>query len=286
MMKIAPIEKKSFRGVEFYLLRDDLIGKINGNKARKLAYFLNSNLDNYDKIVSYGSSQSNAMYALSLFAKENSLEFLYVVSHLNKTLKTDPIGNLKFSLENGMKLFVAQNRELFARSLVDSKTLFIKEGVAQSEAAFGFEKQASEIELHARNLNLCFDIFLPSGTGASAAYLSKFTKFKVFTTPCVGDEEYLKKEILSLDKNSAVTILPPPKKYHFAKPCTELYSLYKELLKECRVEFELIYDMVGFLTLLKHKDRFKNPILYIHQGGILGNISQIERYRYKFKEQI
>ena len=76
-------------------------------------------------------------------------------------------------------------------------------------------------------------------------------------------------------------ILNPPKKYHFAKPKKELFKIYKELFNETGIEFDLVYDPVGFLTVLSNLNEFKNPLLYIHQGGILGNISQIERYQYK-----
>ncbi|MCD8213289.1 MAG: 1-aminocyclopropane-1-carboxylate deaminase, partial [Campylobacter sp.] len=50
------------------------------------------------------------------------------------------------------------------------------------------------------------------------------------------------------------------------------------------VEFDLIYDPVGFLTLFANLDKFKNEILYIHQGGILGNISQKMRYERKINK--
>ena len=48
------------------------------------------------------------------------------------------------------------------------------------------------------------------------------------------------------------------------------------------VEFDLIYDPVGLLTLKENLADFKNEILYIHQGGILGNVSQKARYERKF----
>ena len=69
------IDKIRLRGREFWLLRDDLLGEFNGNKARKLEYFLNADLSGFDAIVSHGSSQSNAMYSLSLFANLKGLKF-------------------------------------------------------------------------------------------------------------------------------------------------------------------------------------------------------------------
>ncbi|MFL1706446.1 1-aminocyclopropane-1-carboxylate deaminase [Campylobacter sp. MOP7] len=281
------MEPIKFRNLSFYLLRDDLIGcEFNGNKARKLEYFLNSNLNGVKRVVSHGSSQSNAMYSLSVFAKMKGLEFCYVVSHLSSSLKENPIGNFKFALQNGMKLFIDEDREAKAKELAsDKEALFINEGVAQPEAEAGFITQAREIESWASGSDKTVDIFLPSGTGTSSAYLAKHTKFRVLTCPCVGDEEYLREQISALDLNSKVEILNPPKKYHFGDLKFELYEIWQEILKETKIEFDLIYDPVGLITLFSNLDKFENEILYIHQGGILGNISQKLRYERKINRR-
>ena len=130
------------------------------------------------------------------------------------------------------------------------------------------------------------DIFLPSGTGTSAAFLAKHVKFDVYTCPCVGDADYLKSEIEALTPNSKARILQPPKKYHFGDLKPELYQIWREVCEQTGIEFELIYDPVGFLTMMANLGAFKNEILYIHQGGALGNISQKLRYERKFKETI
>ncbi|NLY03302.1 MAG: 1-aminocyclopropane-1-carboxylate deaminase [Campylobacter sp.] len=276
------IDSFKFREIKFHLLRDDLLGEFNGNKARKLEYFFDLDLSGITNVVSYGSSQSNAMYSLSVFAKLKGLKFKYVVNHLNSNLKANPVGNLKFALENGMELFESGksvSREEFALNLCDKNSLFIKEGVAMKEAEQGFKTQARQIENLTNGQK--FDIFLPSGTGASAGYLAKHLKFKVFSCACVGDSSYLKKQLKELGLGQNLTILNPPKKYHFGALKTELFEIYKELLDETGIEFDLIYDTVGFLTLFANLKEFKNDILYIHQGGILGNISQLKRYRYK-----
>ena len=92
-------------------------GEFNGNKARKLEYFLHADLGGIKRVVSYGSSQSNAMYSLSVFAKIKGLEFHYVVSNLNSNLAANPIGNFKFALENGMKIYIDKDRRARARAL-------------------------------------------------------------------------------------------------------------------------------------------------------------------------
>ena len=378
-------------------------GEFNGNKARKLEYFLHAGLGGIKRVVSYGSSQSNAMYSLSVFAKMKGLGFHYVVSNLNSNLASNPIGNFKFALENGMKIYVDKDRRARARALsyelaglkegeiwgdeavnltcgsdrnglnlkdtggsnlskfderlgftdtnlsaknmpnsqseivpnlqnldrenlskfdgsaklasansgefVTHKnsnlkksadqtssnlpaaqdcfigdSLFINEGVWQPQAEAGFISQARQIERWADAEGKTVDIFLPSGTGTSAAFLAKHVKFDVFTCPCVGDANYLKSEIEALTPNSKIRILPPPKKYHFGDLKLELYQIWREVCEQTGIEFELIYDPVGFLTMMANMGAFKNEILYIHQGGALGNISQKLRYERKFKE--
>ena len=378
-------------------------GEFNGNKARKLEYFLHAGLGGIKRVVSYGSSQSNAMYSLSVFAKMNGLEFHYVVSNLNSNLAANPIGNFKFALENGMKIYIDKDRRVRARALayelaglkegeiygdeavnltdasdrnglnlkdtggsnlsnfderfgftdinLNAKnmsnlqaevepnlqnlgrenlnkfdeqaelesanfseckshknsnfkksadqtssnlsaaqdcfigdSLFINEGVWQPQAEAGFISQARQIERWADAEGKTVDIFLPSGTGTSAAFLAKHVKFDVFTCPCVGDADYLKSEIEALTPNSKARILQPPKKYHFGDLKLELYQIWREVCEQTGIEFELIYDPVGFLTMTSNLGVFKNEILYIHQGGALGNISQKLRYERKFKE--
>lgn len=226
------------------------------------------------------------MYSLSVFAKMKGLEFCYVVSHLSSNLEANPIGNFKFALQNGMKLFVSEDRKAKAKELASSDdALFINEGVAQVEAEAGFITQACQIESWANSSDKTVDIFLPSGTGTSAAYLAKHTKFRVLTCPCVGDARYLKEQINVLDENSKVEILNPPKKYHFGDLKFELYEIWKEIYEASGIEFDLIYDPVGLITMMANLDKFQNEVLYIHQGGILGNISQKLRYERKLKDK-
>lgn len=78
-------------------------------------------------------------------------------------------------------------------------------------------------------------------------------------------------------------MLNPPKKYHFGDLKKELFEIYIQLKKQTNIEFELLYDSVGWLTLLSNLDKFGDEILYIHQGGVIGNESLIPRYERKFK---
>lgn len=256
-------------------MRDDLLGEnINGNKARKLKGL---DISGLESIVSHGSNQSNAMQAISYFARKNGLKFFYFTDHISSNLAKNPCGNYKFALENGTLMMKGKGEEALKFANQTPNSIFIKEGVCNDFAEVGFKEQAFEIEKFCDETKVKFDIFLPSGTGTSAAFLAKnLKKCKVFTCACVGDERYLKEQILSIDPNSKVEILKTPKKFHFGKPKMELYEIWQELKEKTGVTFDLIYDSVGWLTLLEHN--FENQILYIHQGGLMGNESMILRY--------
>lgn len=278
----SPIQKITFNNQKYFIKRDDLLhNDFSGNKARKFYYYLINDFPNIKKIVSFGSAQSNAMYSLSVLCKIKALEFDYYVDHIASYLKQNPIGNYKFALENGMNIIEKNLPDFF-----DEKTLFISEGGAVEQASVGIEVLANEIkfwtyEHDIKNLK----IFLPSGTGTTALYLQKFLPFEVLTCACVGDEDYLKEQFLQLEKDNFPTILQREKKYHFGKLYKEFYEIHKELLKQTNIEFDLLYDSLGWICFEKYVNNYKNrdyTFLYIHQGGVIGNISMLERYKYKY----
>lgn len=278
----SPIEKIKFNNQEYFVKRDDLLHfEFSGNKARKFYFYLINDFPNIKKVVSHGSAQSNAMYSLSVLCKLKNWNFEYYVDHIATFLKENPIGNYKAALENGMKIFEKELPKEF-----DEKTLFISEGGAVKEAKFGIEKLATEIEFWANENQIKkLKVFLPSGTGTTALYLQKYLSFEVITCACVGDEEYLQKQFEYLENDNFPTILKREKKYHFGKLYKEFYEIHKELRKQTNIEFDLLYDSLGWLVFEKYvKENYDENIkyLYIHQGGILGNTSMIQRYIYKY----
>jgi len=126
-------------------------GEFNGNKARKLEYFLHVGLGGIKRVVSYGSSQSNAMYSLSVFAKMKGLEFHYVVSNLNSNLASNPIGNFKFALENGMKIYIDKDRRARARALA-YELAGLKEGEIYGDEAVNLRDYRSENGSNLKNV--------------------------------------------------------------------------------------------------------------------------------------
>jgi len=281
--KPTPLEPKSFRGVSFLLKRDDLISKeLSGNKARKAAYLLQNPPKEIDTIISYGSIQSNAMYSLSFLAKELGLKFIYYANHIPSYLKTNIEGNLKLALDNGMILKEGYNN---IKTLPNA--LIIEEGIAEDFAYYGVEELAKEI-IKQTDSKKEYQIFLSSGTGTTALFLSKALKrlnsnIKVYTTPCVGSSEYLFQQFSELEPNKEYypIIIDTKKRYHFGGLYKEFYQIWLELQKELNIEFELLYDPKSWLVILQNQEIFNN-LIYIHQGGVLGNSSMLKRYKRKF----
>ncbi|PLY08848.1 MAG: 1-aminocyclopropane-1-carboxylate deaminase [Arcobacter sp.] len=287
--KNSPITKTKFRNRTIYIKRDDLLDeKFSGNKARKFYYFLENDFPNIKKIISYGSAQANSLYSLSVLAKLKDLELDFYVNHISSFLKQNPKGNYKASLENGANIIEKPDydlQEYIEKFLLDDKTLFIEEGGRVKEAEFGIKILADEIKLWAKENDIKnLKIMLPSGTGTTALFLQKNLPFEVLTVSCVGGSEYLKKQFFHLSKNdcSHPKILEMQKKYHFGKLYKEFYEVWNEIKTETNIEFDLLYDPLGFFALANSSYFEEENILYIHQGGLLGNETMIERYKRKY----
>ena len=277
----SSIEEVSFCGHQFFIKRDDLLHEnFSGNKARKFLYYLEHTPQNITHLVSHGSNQSNAMYSLSALAKLKNWHFTYYCEPIPNYLKQSPNGNFLMALQNGMNIIEGTIPLAF-----DKNTLFIPQGGAFQEASYGIELLAKELTNWQQTKSEECKFFLPSGTGTTALFLQKYLKSEVLTTPCVGDSDYLKKQFLELETNEKLhpTILPPPKKFHFGKLYKENFTMHNALLEQTRIEFDLLYDPIGWQVIIEYKK--KNPnvtIVYIHQGGLLGNITMKERYLRKY----
>ncbi|GAB6046164.1 1-aminocyclopropane-1-carboxylate deaminase/D-cysteine desulfhydrase [Caminibacter profundus] len=275
----SPITPFIFKNNFYHIKRDDLLTPFEGNKARKFYYFLKRDFPKIKRVISYGSNQSNAMYSLSMLARIKGWEFIYYTNHISSFLKEKPNGNYLEALKNGMKIkeidLIGDELREFILSLKNYDTLIIEEGGRIKESEEGIKLLANEINEYAKKNNL--KVFLPSGTGTTAYFLAKHLDVEVITTPCVGDEEYLKKQFQWLGGGKIPTILKPRKKYHYGKLYKNLYLLWCDL-KTAGIEFDLIYDPIGWEVIL---DNNITNILYIHQGGLKGNISMLTRYKRK-----
>lgn len=284
----TPVEKMSFRGRDYFLKRDELISEdFSGNKGRKFHSILKKELPHIKRVISYGSNQSNAMYSLSVLAKARGWEFIYHTDHIPDLLRRTPVGNYAAALRNGTQFITGKKMDEIE---LDDETLFIEEGGRELFALEGVRELAMEIERWYDEENLDeLDIFLPSGTGTTALFLQKSlieagSAIRVYTTPCVGDRDYLLEQFRMLEEDRSLypTIVDSARKYHFGKLYREFYEIWIELRDSCGVEFDLLYDPKGWLVLTQYEREMAKNILYIHQGGIKGNESMLARYERKF----
>ena len=307
LLNDSPVDSCSFRGRPFFIKRDDLLhSEFSGNKARKFHYFLEKSPSAIHRLISYGSAQANSLYSLSALAKLKKWHLDFYVDHIPSYVKNNPKGNYRAALDNGANIIELNTLQTNKDSSnIDIKTfiqqevlphnpdaLFIPEGGRCQEAAKGVNILANEIIIWAKQNNINnLNIALPSGTGTTALFLQKYfvqqnKPFKVMTCACVGGEEYLKQQFLELstDLHFHPAIISTGKKYHFGKLYNEFYLLWKELKEETGIEFELLYDPLGWLSLLHYLSETPGdslPVLYIHQGGLLGNETMQPRYERK-----
>lgn len=287
MYKISPISKLTLDGRDFFIKRDDMIDPyLSGNKYRKLYTLLQTPKNTYTKVISYGGIQSNAMLALAAICKHKEWQFTYYTKKISPIVKAQEYGNYYEALSLGMEVVELQYdmyKEYISslRLSLDENTLLIDQGGADTDAKEGLEVLALEIreQFKQKEFSHIKAISTPSGTGTTALYLAlSLPEYTIYTVPCIGDSEYLKVQMQalhSIPKN--LIILEPKKKYHFAKLYDEFLEIYNKL-KESGIEFDLLYAPSMWLSLLGETSQ---SVLYVHSGGLSGNVSMLERYKHK-----
>jgi len=284
-MNKTPISKIILEDREFLVKRDDLFDPyLSGNKYRKLHRLLKTPKEHYNKIISYGGTQSNAMLAIAALAKQKGWVFEYYTKPLSKKQKEQEEGNYPIALSLGMQHYELEleSYKTYVQALrlnLDPMCIVVDQGGADRMAQEGVAVLAQEIQEESLDFEA---IATPSGTGTTTLYLAlEFPQYKVYTTAAIGDKAYLVEQMSALAEiPSNLVILEPQKKYHFAKPYKELYESYK-LLKSTGIEFDLLYAPLLWKLLM---EQTKEKILYIHSGGVSGNVSMEPRYKAKFPE--
>ncbi|PHR57530.1 MAG: 1-aminocyclopropane-1-carboxylate deaminase [Arcobacter sp.] len=288
-MFLSRIDTVKFRGRNFYIKRDDLLDTcLSGNKFRKLYTLLQTPSNKYTKIISYGGSQSNAMYALSCLCKQKGWTFHYYTKNLPQFLKDGAEGNLALSLENEMVLHELEHihydekiQEL--KAIKEEGTLLVSQGGADLLAKEGVSILAKEINAWKEKKGIKdLDVVLPSGTGTTALYLQEALAkdIHLHTSVLVGDEAYQRLQWEKLSAGPYPEIFSHKDKKRFAKPYAEYLEIFKELQASTGIVFDLIYAPRTWLQLLENLDAKHENILYIHTGGVSGNETMLERYKH------
>ncbi len=270
------VEQREIFNRRFWIKRDDCIHTYcNGNKARK--FF--SLLDSTHKVwISYGGNQSNAMLTLAYLASLKGVAFHYVMP----SFYGEPIGNLKMALSFGMTphilLFGSSvvKLESYAKTLSYENALFIPQGGSVNLAQKGMDTLAKELS---QSISGSPIIFYTSGSGVGVVALKKaldsyFTNASLVVLACAKGD--LEQKFLAHSLTPPLILQAP---FAFAKPKKEIWQM-REYLKSRGLVCDLIYDSVGFCTIEKHLEKFiGRELVFIHSGGLLGDISQEQRYK-------
>ena len=292
----SAVELFRLDGRKLYIKRDDLIDKdLSGNKFRKLYFLLNTSSSTYKHIISYGGSQSNAMASIAALCKRKRWRFTYITKVLSSTLKHNLEGNLKCALEDGMELFEVPHEQY--REVVESLygptphagfgreegDLVLAQGGADLGAREGIESLAEEIAHWQQTHNIKkLTVVTPSGTGTTAYFLAVLLPgVTVITTALIGSRTYLFEQMDFLGViPENLRVIETEKKYRFAKIYPEYLTLYQMFLAQ-GVEIDLLYAPKMLTALSETLASIEGEILYVHSGGVQGNSTMLERYRYK-----
>ncbi|QIR14411.1 1-aminocyclopropane-1-carboxylate deaminase/D-cysteine desulfhydrase [Shewanella aestuarii] len=325
MFTDSPTQEIFFAGHKMFVKRDDLLHPdFSGNKARKFFHFLKSNNNNHVKcVVGSGSAQANSLYSLSVLAKLKGWDLDYYVSHISdaltqQLLSVSPVNsNYVQAVKNGANVkavnwsdkrfnqcqhlddAVEQLKSDYYLHYGKQEVLFIPEGGRCEYAKTGVAILASEIINWAIEYDIDkLTVFLPSGTGTTALYLQQSINekcdqhldIKVMTCSTVGGDDYLVSQFRRLSSTISCfpEIVTDGNKYHFGKLYLNLFELWQEVLATTGITFDLLYDPIG-LAVLKHQLQTRallgREVLYIHQGGLLGNVTMLPRYLRKQKNK-
>lgn len=279
-------------GIELYIKRDDLIDPlINGNKWRKLKHVM---LDAQSKkkrtLVSFGGTFSNHLIALA--AASAKFQF-----HSVGIIRSDEgiPNNICMSLcrSMGMKIIpVSRAAYREKRKIFDEfyghadDAYFIDEGGLSELAALGMQESMNE---HQEEFS---DIILASGTGCSTAGILNYVHAKKINTKVHtvvvhnGIEEVLT-NINKLSVNTeALTVHDTGELGRYAKHSDELLEFIVEFQKNTGILIDPVYTGKALYILYKKLNDFAegSKILFIHTGGIWGNVGKAESFNTLFSK--
>ncbi len=291
----TPIERIYWNipnNIELYIKRDDLIDPlISGNKWRKLKYTL---IDAREKkkntLVSFGGAYSNHLIALAAAAARFNFKSIGFVRS-DEGIPNNICMSLCQSM--GMKI-ITVSREAYRDKhaifneffLTSDDAYFIDEGGMSALAAQGMQES-----MHEHN-EVFTDIYLASGTGCSSAGILNYVNEKKIKTNVHTvivhkgiDEVIANIKVLSNDISS-LTIHDTNELGRYAKHTPELLNFIIDFQKNTGILIDPIYTGKAlFILYQKLATMSKNcKILFVHTGGIWGNVGKIDAFNSLFSE--
>lgn len=279
-LSITPLQSFNFASRKFYIKRDDLLHPLfSGNKARKFASLLKQDLKG-KTLISYGGNQSNALQSLSSLALLKDTKLVYFTTPFSKALLEEKEGNFAYALSSGVVEFIqtpCPQQEAQSFATLNPQMLFIPQGGSVELAMEGMKELDRELREQTAHLHSPV-FFYSSGIGTASIALAQYG-LEVYTALGAGRLEDLLERINAYEKKPKVL----SSEFHipFGKPHSKVWEVYKAW-KEVGLEFDLLYDCVLWVKILENLEKFsQREIVFIHSGGLLGNITQEKRYRLK-----
>ncbi|MFN5705298.1 MAG: 1-aminocyclopropane-1-carboxylate deaminase/D-cysteine desulfhydrase [bacterium] len=291
----TPIERIYWNipnNIELYIKRDDLIDPlISGNKWRKLKYTLiDAREKNKNTLVSFGGAYSNHLIALAAAAARFNFKSVGFVRS-DEGIPNNICMSLCQSM--GMKI-ITVSREAYRDKnaifneyfLTSDDAYFIDEGGISALAAQGMQESMHEHD------EVFTDIYLASGTGCSTAGVLNYVNEKKLNTKVhtvivhKGIDEVLVNIQEFSNDISALQIHDTNELGRYAKHTPELLKFIIDFQKNTGILIDPIYTGKALFILYKNLQSLsKNcKILFIHTGGIWGNVGKIDAFNSLFSE--
>ena len=269
--------------------------------------------------------------------------FIYYTKSIPRYLKKNPNGNLLRALSLGMELKTLP-RESYSNlfgglhggsvmapadlDIPGERSLWMPQGGACELATWGSDLLAKEIVdfWSVSGKGMALAVCLPGGTCTTALLLHRSIRrlltmkeqeqqqrkndldISVVVIPCVGDDEYAMRQMISLDKTVGGSgdprdmprILRPRTDieygsarrksggyFTFGQPAAAILETFDEMNEE-GLNLDLVYGAPAFSLLLQHWKVRDDPscpiagrqIMYVHSGGLEGISSQMTRYKH------
>lgn len=278
--------------IELYIKRDDLIDPlINGNKWRKLKYtLLDAKEKNKNTLVSFGGAYSNHLIALAAAAAKFNFKSVAFV----RSDEGVP-NNICMSIcqSMGMKIIPVSReayrdkRAIFNEYFSTSDdAYFIDEGGLSTLAAQGMQESMQE------NNEIFTDIYLAAGTGCSTAGILNFVNENKLITRVhsvvvhKGIDEVSTNINDLCDDISALSIHNTNELGRYAKHSPELLKFIIDFQKNTGILIDPIYTSKALYKLYQDLPTMSEncKILFIHTGGIWGNVGKTDAFNSIFTE--
>jgi 1-aminocyclopropane-1-carboxylate deaminase len=286
----SPLEELSdplftAKGLRVFIKRDDMIHPfISGNKFRKLKYNLEkARTLQQDHLVTFGGAYSNHLVATACAGARFGFRTTGFV-------RGEPVSNTSLMLCHlfGMELrFISREQYRYKREVFESAfaadpaAFFIDEGGAGEEALQGCAELIHELQEP-------FDhIFCAAGTGTTAAGLLKGLQGQMpachlHVVPVLKNGLFIRDEISRYLEPAGMELHPD---YHFggyARSTPELLEFIRSFASQTGILLDQVYTgkMVYAAYDLIGRDHFPpgSRILLIHTGGLMGLMSQAEKF--------